>query len=106
MVYLIPGYTTPSQPGRHSGGAKPLGASAFLVLWTGTLFRSEFWNTILITFILVISFTSWWLKWHYTLFLFMLDIFKKDWTAYVQYIHATIPTLLNGEYACSAGQWW
>jgi len=23
-VYLVPGYTTPSQPGRHSGGAKSL----------------------------------------------------------------------------------
>jgi len=35
----------------------------------------------------------------------MLDIFKKDRTAYVQYIYATIPTLLKGDYACSAGQW-
>jgi hypothetical protein len=53
MVYLLPGYTTPSQPGRHSGGAKPLE-------------RLRFWslnrNTILITFILVISYTSWWLN--------------------------------------------
>jgi len=29
---------------------------------TGTLFRSEFWNNILIIFSLIISFTSWWLK--------------------------------------------
>jgi hypothetical protein len=31
-VYLIRGYTTPSQPGRHSGGAEPLERPAFLVL--------------------------------------------------------------------------
>ena len=30
-VYLIPGYTTPSQPGRHSGGAKPRERPAFFV---------------------------------------------------------------------------
>jgi hypothetical protein len=40
----------------------------FLVPLPGTLFRSEFRNTMLITFFLVISFTSWWLKWHYTFF--------------------------------------
>jgi hypothetical protein len=29
-LFLIPGYTMPSQPGRHSGGAKPLERLHFL----------------------------------------------------------------------------
>ena len=61
-VYLIPGYITPSQTGRHSGGAKPLERLRFLVPEQEHFFRSKFWNTILITFFLVISFTSWWLN--------------------------------------------
>jgi hypothetical protein len=40
LVYLISGYTTPSQPGRHNGGEKAPGASkAFLVPEKGTLSR-------------------------------------------------------------------
>jgi len=49
-------------------GRSPWSFFAFFVPLPGTLFRSEFWNTVLTTFFLVISFTSWWLKWHYTLF--------------------------------------
>jgi|WetSurMetagenome_2_1015567.scaffolds.fasta_scaffold57884_3 hypothetical protein len=52
--------------GAKSGGAKPRERLASLVPVPGTLFRSEFWNRILATFFLVISFTSWWLKWHDT----------------------------------------
>jgi len=65
-IFLIRSHTTPSQPGRHSGGAKPLERLRFLILRTGTRFRSELWNTILILFSLVISFTNWELKLHYT----------------------------------------
>jgi hypothetical protein len=49
-VYLIPGYTTPSQPGRHSGWAKPRERPAFLVTEHEHVFDFEFWNTMLITF--------------------------------------------------------
>jgi hypothetical protein len=66
-VYLIPGYTTPSQPGRHSGGAKPLERLRFWSFEQEHSFDFEFWSTMLITFIPVISFTWWWLTWHYAL---------------------------------------
>jgi hypothetical protein len=61
-LYLIPGYAMPSQPGRHSGGAKPLERLHFLSFEQEHVFDFEFWNTMLITFFLVISFTTWWLN--------------------------------------------
>jgi hypothetical protein len=60
MLYLIPGYTTPSQPGGHSSGAKPRERPAFLVTEQEHFFDFEFWNTMLITFFLVISSMSGW----------------------------------------------
>jgi hypothetical protein len=54
-------------------GRSPGSVPRFWSLYQGTLFRSEFWNTILITFFPVISLTGWWLKWHYTLLFFSLD---------------------------------
>ena len=57
-VYLIPGYKHHRNQGAIVAGQKPLSDCVFGP-WTETLFRSEFWNTILIIFSLVISFTGW-----------------------------------------------